>query len=175
MAPVNPRTDVTVYYHGGAPGLEPGDLLLPRSETGVFRHYDVLVPLYEAGLGGWLAKAGRPYPGHSERVYMTTDRDRAEGFAAGYSTWLIAVGGHGAGTLYEVTAEEVWPDPTAGPGAVWAHKGVVTAVTVEHVPHNCDPAGLQAMMMMHRAYRLWRDKFNGGADHPMVAEWKAAG
>jgi hypothetical protein len=151
-------------WHGGAPGLRAGDILLPRAETNIFRHYRIMEDLHSAGLGGWLAYAGRPYPGHSGNVYLTGDRQVARDFAAGYSAWLEAIGAPGMGCLYRVKPDgPAVVDPTAGDA--WAcQRAVVKAVDEESVPRRADATGDIAVKMMRDAYQLWKDRFNGGLD-----------
>ena len=74
------------YYHGGAPGLQPGDMLVPASEL------TVRPPTYAFG----------DYPADDERVYITTSRLAAEHFAsvcAGRVDGRLLV----RGDLYQVT------------------------------------------------------------------------
>jgi hypothetical protein len=142
-----------------------GDLLLPRSETGQFRHYRILEDLYSIGKGGWLARAGRPYPGHAERVYLCASRDTARGqYAAGYTAFLEALGAPGAGTLYRAEPDgEALEDPTVAYGW-YCERAVITAVEEEAVPRAATAAGNMAVAMMRECYEEWKDLFNGGAD-----------
>ena len=55
----------TDFWHGGAAGLKPGDLVLPPSHTGV---------VSAAGMAGM--------PTRNDRVYFTTVHDVARGYAA---------------------------------------------------------------------------------------------
>jgi hypothetical protein len=64
------KRQAPVFWHGGVPGLAPGDWILPRSETGIFKPYDVLGPLAAAGMGGWFARAGARMDGSTRRVYV---------------------------------------------------------------------------------------------------------
>lgn len=76
------------YWHGGAPGLRPGDLIEPR-EDGDTSHLRDGCPVCEA------RAEGRQLPDDDNDptlVYVTTDREYARLYAAGY----------GDGALYRV-------------------------------------------------------------------------
>lgn len=71
---------MTAYFHGGAPGLRPGDLVEPRSH-GDDRHFIDGCPVCEA------RRRGDPVPGDDldpTMVYVTTDRAYARLYAGGY-------------------------------------------------------------------------------------------
>jgi len=87
------------YYHGGVPGLRPGDFLLPPSESGY---------PYPCDLFG---SAGR-----RDRVYVTTSAEDAALFAA-FHPWR-------KGNVYEVEPElPLEPDPDCNePGLSFATK-----------------------------------------------------
>ena len=78
--------DDLTYWHGGPPGLHPGDLIKPTTDD---RHLVDGCPTCEA------RRAGKPLPEDDNdptRVYITTDRDYAKMFAAGYPRgWLYRV------------------------------------------------------------------------------------
>ncbi|MCI0386193.1 hypothetical protein [Streptomyces sp. CNQ085] len=99
------------YFHGGYPGLKPGDWLLPPDATGT----DHRLSSYAAVLGG---------PAHATRtdvVYLATDRQVARVYAAFYPD----------GALYMATPESpVDPDPDCNvPGLSWqCPRAVVVAV-----------------------------------------------
>jgi hypothetical protein len=79
------------FFHGGHPGLKPGDLILPPATTGTGR----TLAEYSEQLAG---------SGHvrRDRVYLTTGRDVAKVYAAFYPD----------GALYEVEPDgEMVPDP----------------------------------------------------------------
>ena len=85
---------MTMYYHGGKPGLGVGDRILPASETGD---------------PGTLLPYARVYPEdgapRADRVYVTTDRDTARSFAYIYPN----------GALYRVEPDEpIEDDPNCG-------------------------------------------------------------
>jgi hypothetical protein len=71
---------MTAYFHGGAPGLKAGDIIEPRP-AGDDRHLVDGCPTCEA------RKAGDQHE-HDDNdptlVYVTTDRDYARIYAAGY-------------------------------------------------------------------------------------------
>lgn len=72
--------DPARYYHGGAPGLRVGDVIEPRVE-GDTRHLLDGCPVCEA------RKRGEQLPqddNDPDMVYVTTDRDYARVYAAGY-------------------------------------------------------------------------------------------
>lgn len=79
---------MTSYWHGGAPGLRPGDMIEPRADDDQ-RHLLDGCPACEA------RRAGRQLaddPNDALRAYVTTDRDYAKIFAAGYPRgWLYRV------------------------------------------------------------------------------------
>lgn len=68
------------YWHGGAPGLKPGDLIAPQP-AGEVGHLLDGCPICEA------RKAGAPLDSddnNPEWVYVTTSREYARLYAAGY-------------------------------------------------------------------------------------------
>ena len=84
-------TSRTVYWHGGAPGLRVGALLVPNASSvhrSAYRDADVEYDI--------------------TKVYVTSDRQLARAFAASYRGPTDA----GAGTLYRVGPElPLEPDP----------------------------------------------------------------
>lgn len=166
---------MSIWWHGGAPGLQPGDVLLPRAQTNIFRPYDLLEALHAAGMGGLLAEHGRPYPGCAERVFLTWHRGSALHYAAGHAAWLTALGiPRPAGALYRArTTGVIHPDP-AEHGAWWTEQATITAVEDPAVPAGTGPIAGIALTIMRDCYHQWRDEFNDGADHPQVAAWKQA-
>lgn len=95
MAPTRARPRL---WHGGAPGRQPGDLLLPPSETGLA--YTRATMSAEKGFQGQIAQS-------SALVYVTTDRELARAYASGWSLDGLTLGG---GSLYRVDADELEPD-----------------------------------------------------------------
>lgn len=87
------------YFHGGIPGLKPGDLLLPPDTTGTER----TLTTYGEQLGSNAVRR--------DRVYVTTGRDVARVYAAF----------HPDGALYEVEPDgDTTPDPDCTvPGVSW--------------------------------------------------------
>lgn len=80
-------------WHGGAPNLKPGDLLLPPSITG-----------FEATSRAITDAENLPNPNYrTDRVYATLDRNLAEGFAA---YWTREPSRPGGGWLYRVEIED---------------------------------------------------------------------
>lgn len=86
---------MTTYFHGGYPGLKPGDLIQPPDATGTEHRLSAV----SAELGG---------PAHATRmdvVYLTTGRDVARAYAAFYPD----------GALYRVEPHGgLEPDPDSG-------------------------------------------------------------
>lgn len=73
-------TTDTRYWHGGAPGLRPGDLIEPRP-VGDTRHLVDGCPTCEARRNGTQLDSDDNDP---HMVYVTTDREYARVYAAGY-------------------------------------------------------------------------------------------
>lgn len=95
---------MTRYYHGGHPGLRPGDLILPPDVTGTER----TLSRYAVELGG---------PAHATRtdvVYFAADRDGRE-VARAHAAF------HPDGALYQVAPTSgPEPDPDCSePGLSW--------------------------------------------------------
>ncbi len=90
-AVARPTGDAMRYFHGGAPGLKPGQQLLPHPPN-----YLDGCPICEARrTGAAFTIDGRPIDpptGRPDRVYITTDRDYARWYASRY----------GRGDLYTV-------------------------------------------------------------------------
>lgn len=100
-------------FHGGAPGLRPGDLITPRL-AGDTSHLVDGCPTCEA------RRNGTPLEGDdldATLVYVTTDRDYASLYAAGYPR----------GGLYRVETEGPLVTPSPDPVPSW---GVPTARVV---------------------------------------------
>jgi hypothetical protein len=75
------------YFHGGAPGLKPGDLIEPQPYD-VGRHLIAGCPTCEA------RKAGDPLAADNNdptKVYVTTDREYARVYAIGYPLGALYV------------------------------------------------------------------------------------
>ena len=83
------------YFHGGYPGLKPGDLIQPPDITGTERR-----------LSATAAEIGAPaYSTRTDVVYVTTGRDVARAFAAFYP---------------DEPRGQLEPDPDSGiPGLSW--------------------------------------------------------
>lgn len=106
---------MTRYFHGGYPGLKPGDLILPPDQTGT-----------EHRLSAIAAEHGGPaYSTRTDIVYITTVRDVARAFAAFYPD----------GALYEVEPHGVLePDPDcATPGLSWQCQAAEIRTVVDPV------------------------------------------
>lgn len=124
-------------FHGGAPGLRPGDVITPRP-AGDTAHLLDGCPICEA------RKAGRQHPDDDldpSLVYVTTDRDYASIYANGYPR----------GALYRVeTNGPLTPSPDPVPS--W---GVPSARVVSVL----DPL---VRLSAHDVRRLTR-RYLGGA------------
>lgn len=106
---------MTTYFHGGYPGLKPGQLILPPDTTGT-----------EHRLSAITAEHGGPaYSTRTDIVYITTGRDVARAFAAFYPD----------GALYRVEPDgELEPDPDcATPGLAWQCRTARIAAVVDPV------------------------------------------
>lgn len=116
---------MTTLYHGGAPGLRPGDIVEPRP-AGEQRHLVDGCPVCEA------RRAGAPLPDDDldpTLVYVTTDRDYASIYAAGYPR----------GALYRVETDGPLtpsPDPTPSWGTPSARVVSVLDPLVVLSPHD---------------------------------------
>lgn len=86
------------FWHGGTPGLQPGERLTSPPARG-----HALGPTHRTSLQQGLANvAQRP-----DRVYVTTNRNVAWAFA---SNWLAPDGRRGGGGLYLVETTSYEPD-----------------------------------------------------------------
>ncbi|MGN8048161.1 hypothetical protein ACTJKO_00630 [Curtobacterium sp. 22159] len=80
-------------WHGGAPGREPGELILPPTETGLqYTRADVSA----------IEQVEGPILQRRDRVYVTKDRELAQVFAGGWSFDGVT---QGWGWLYLVEVE----------------------------------------------------------------------
>lgn len=156
-----------VYWHGGMPGLEPGDHLWPLTTLlALPAHARVRDPLYSDVDMSWVA--------------MATDRDLAEGFAERWSyrnfqayrrqlpgapdPWRTAAGLEG-GSLYRVEPRGATsPDPDLPEVSLRARHAVIVAVEVERIPYSpkIRLAGLKHMFWDDGA-RMYTDD---GYAHP---------
>lgn len=97
------------YWHGGFPGLRPGDLILPATESGATNTLTGHGPI-----PGYDADHVRP-----DRVHLTTERASAKAFAAAYPD----------GALYQAEPiGEVEPDPDAPDEAIRCERARVVTV-----------------------------------------------
>lgn len=97
------------YWHGGFPGLKPGDLIVPATESGTTHN-----------LTGYGSQPGYG-AGHvrADRVHLTTERSSAKAFAAAYPN----------GALYQAEpVGEIEPDPDAPDEAIRCERARVIAV-----------------------------------------------
>lgn len=101
------------YFHGGIPGLRPGDLILPPATTGTAR----TLAEYAEQLGGDHVRR--------DRVYLATGRDVARAYAAFYPD----------GALYTVEpVGELEPDPDCYvPGLSWQCASATVLTVVDPV------------------------------------------
>jgi len=100
------------FYHGGIPGLRPGDRVLPPSTTGKPTVLDFARETAPCG------------PQREDRVYLATEVEHARVFAAAYPY----------GGVYEVDPVGfVAPDPDAtGPGYSWQAGEAVVVLVLKH-------------------------------------------
>lgn len=126
------------YWHGGMPGLKPGDHLLPMTTLlGLPAHARLRNEVLSDVDMSWVA--------------MSTDRDLAEGFAERWShrffqqfrrqlpkapdPWQQAAGLEG-GSLYRVEPRGATsPDPDLPEVALRARRAVIVAVEIERLPY----------------------------------------
>lgn len=95
------------WYHGGIPGLEAGDRILPPDTTGTTHRLSANTP------------AAAPHGTRTDVVYLARHDQHARAFAALYPD----------GALYQVEPESpVEPDPDAPEHAGMATSAVITAV-----------------------------------------------
>jgi len=119
-----------IWYHGGVPGLEPGDLILPRCRTGVPRFN--------------MRDDARP-----DVVYVTSDVSLATAFAA---LWSICPWLDGNGDVYRVAPDESMPWRSALEAT--CSRARVTGVVTRSVTRQCGYAlgdGLGAGLRMEDA------------------------
>lgn len=112
--------DVRTLWHGGAPGLAVGDRIIPRAKLPTTSFDRILENATDPTL--------------VDRVYLTTDRDFAFGWAVRYGNMPYPGARHGA--LYAVTAiGELRPDPDfeADAGAWTAEEAIITEVDKRRV------------------------------------------
>ncbi|MFE9363714.1 hypothetical protein ACFYNN_13035 [Streptomyces sp. NPDC006978] len=117
------------YFHGGHPGLRPGDRILPPDTTGTTRR-----------LSAYADEVGGPaYARRTDIVYLTTDR----GVASAYAAF------HPDGALYRVEPDDdIEPDPDCfEPGLSWQCPAATVVAVV-------DPAVLYRMKTPARWLRL---------------------
>jgi hypothetical protein len=112
------------YWHGGAPGLNPGDKLLPPDLTGTSHT-----------LSAYVTDADNaPHAQRRDLVYVTTSKAVARAYAAFYLD----------GALYEVApADPIEPDPDCyEPGLSWqCPAATVTAIVDPIVLFRTRPVG----------------------------------
>lgn len=109
-------------FHGGAPGLRPGQMLLPPDVTGDQGGREDAALLERMGVDLNM-EADRA---RSDRVYLTWNRELGRAYAAGW-TWQPHRPGYGA--LY--VAEPVgptWPDPDLVEHSIECEKAVIVSV-----------------------------------------------
>lgn len=105
-------TDST-WYHGGVPGLEVGERILPPDTTGATTR-----------LSRFAESIGAPHGTRTDVVYLASNPEHARAFAALYPD----------GALYAVEPEsDVEPDPDAPEVASMTTSAVITAVLYKRV------------------------------------------
>lgn len=98
----------TRLWHGGVPGLNPGDLLLPPNQTGIITTTQIAQTLgFDPHEHGVEADRMRP-----DRVYLTPHRELARAYAACWTSKTDSGLRTGYGSLYVARpVGEFWPDP----------------------------------------------------------------
>jgi hypothetical protein len=133
------------WFHGGIPGLEPGDLILPPRETGVLTIGEVLKRHAPAV---WLA-AGYAKDDPS-RVSLTRDLAEAKYHAV---LWSVTPWREGAGHVYRVEPAE---RPVRVPG--WLEstcsQATVTEVVTRDAGHTL-PGG-SSWLLAGELFKAWR-------------------
>lgn len=90
---------MTVLFHGGARDLNPGDLILPPSRTGV---EPTAACAAEAGLDATIVR--------TDRIFVTPHYEAAWMFAGG-AAWRWPEEEGVGGDVYAVLADDLEPDP----------------------------------------------------------------
>ncbi len=92
----------SLYWHGGKPGLNPGELVIPGHP-----HFVDGCPVCEAKRAG-LSPVADPQPEHPDMIYMTHDRLYARFYASKYPSGDM----YSVEPLGEVTESSEDPFPT---------------------------------------------------------------
>jgi hypothetical protein len=107
------RRQFTRYWHGGVPGLQPGDRVHPASQL-------AQLPV---------AHAFAEYDSDPDWVYVTVDRTHAKFHASAYVDWAGRLGG---GDLYNVRPRgELQPDPDYPDGVSFSCRSAIVVVAAE--------------------------------------------
>lgn len=145
-----PARSALRLWHGGAPGRQPGELLLPPTVTGL-RFTRRTMSMRQG-----MTQIGQT----ADRVYVTTDRDLAAAYA---SLWSLDGAQQGGGALYRVTAEEADLEADADllslPGVSFqAPAAEVLSVYNAHVPFDEERSrrAIQRVLSAHDAAKVRR-------------------
>lgn len=126
------------FYHGGQPGLEPGDLILPPAETGITTLGSIL-----AEHDPWLHRSTGRYLDLADRVYLAD-----LGIAVGYAClWTACPWTEHDGAVYAVRPLgelERDPDPDSrARGRCWmASRAEITRVVYPAVARGSSSHGV---------------------------------
>lgn len=138
---------VTRLFHGGAPGLRPGDLIEPGHE----RKVHVNCAWCQARARGELTAATDGLSDHPDRIYLTPERMYARYYASLY----------GRGDLYRVEPVGELQRSTEDTVETWTAPAARVIAAL-------DRAVLLTQSERRRLYRLW-----GAADQAHMAAYAA--
>jgi hypothetical protein len=159
------------FYHGGTPGLEPGDKLLPPSETGVKSFIEVLA-CYGINRFNRLARTSAFLKKHTgqdhwaeDKVYLCGDDtyDDARSYAGLYS---FADFRQGLGTVYLAEPGGQWSRLRMGNGycdRIECDYATVIEVVETNVTYvNREHADILTMLhMLNKVYRTSPERIDG--------------
>lgn len=113
------------WWHGGVPGLRPGDLLLPPAETGASTRVDLMTAARVIPPGWMNGDRNR-----RDRVYLTSKRELARAFAWGQGQRT----GDRRGALYIARPiGQYSPDPDMVEHSIECERAEVITVYDPHV------------------------------------------
>jgi hypothetical protein len=167
------------FFHGGQPGLRPGDEILPSGQTGVVTLDEIVREHDPAGYDEMF-----PCPTRPDRVYVTDRSVVAYLFAA---QWSVSPFCEGSGTVYRVRPRgRLEPDPGTPDADGTVRAWMCEAAVVERVISGDVPAGLAAscgymreagdyLRCLHRARAEGRQLRRRADPPPCAAGMEGAG